>query len=91
MISPHNDLCHLKHLNEKSSQYSQKNKLITPTTILDCISLLKEIRLKSAPGEIRLKSAPGTHLNERRRAGLTRLAVAPCFVVSSRRKICLTK
>ena len=82
MISPHNDLCHLKHLNEKSSQYSQKNKLITPTTILDCISLLKEIRLKSAPG---------THLNERRRAGLTRLAVAPCFVVSSRRKICLTK
>ena len=78
-------------LMKKSSQYSQQNKLIPPTTILECISLLKEIRLKSAPGEIRLKSAPGTHLNERRRAGLTRLAVAPCFVASSRRKICLAK
>ena len=78
-------------LMKKSSQYSQQNKLIPPTTILECISLLKEIRLKSAPGEIRLKSAPGTHLNERRRGCHTRLAVAPCFFASSRRKICLAK
>ena len=68
-------------LMKKSSQYSQVNNSYPQPPFLN-INLLKEIRLKSAPG---------THLNERRRAGLTRLAVAPCFVASSRRKICLAK